>query len=342
MAETFLVAGGAGFVGSHCVLALLARGDRVIVLDDLSTGHAAAVPDGAVLVRGRADDPDALARAFSHGPFDGVLHFAALSLVGDSMREPYRYLAENARVGLALIEAAVAHGVRRFVLSSTAALFAHPTRIPIDEEEPIDPGSPYGESKAWLERALIWAERIHGLKSASLRYFNAAGADPDGRLGEDHRPETHLIPLVLDAAAGRRPPLTVFGDDYPTPDGTCIRDYIHVSDLATAHLLALEAIRERSVRYNLGNGQGHSVREVIAAAERVTGRPVPHAVGPRRPGDPPVLVASSERIRRDLGWRPRFPDLETIIAHAWAWRQANPNGYGPPPVPGASGPGMAR
>ncbi len=342
MAETFLVTGGAGFVGSHCVLALLARGDRVIVLDDLSTGHAAAVPEGAVLVRGRADDPEALARAFALGPIDGVLHFAALSLVGESMREPYRYLVENARVGLALIEATVVHGVTRFVLSSTAALFGNPRRVPIDEDEPIDPGSPYGESKAWLERALVWAERIHGLKSASLRYFNAAGADPEGRLGEDHRPETHLIPLVLDAVAGRRPPLTVFGDDYDTPDGTCIRDYIHVVDLATAHLLALEAIREQSVRYNLGNGQGHSVREVITAAERVTGRPVPHVIGPRRPGDPPVLVASSERIRRELGWRPRYPDLDTIIAHAWAWRRANPDGYASRAHAEASGPGMAR
>jgi UDP-glucose 4-epimerase len=256
-----------------------------------------------------------------------VLHFASLSLVGESMREPYRYLAENTRNGVALIEAAVAHGVKRFVLSSTAALFGAPTTIPIPEQEPIDPGSPYGESKAWLERALVWAERIHGLRSACLRYFNAAGADPGGRLGEDHRPETHLIPLVLDAAAGRRPPLTVFGDDYPTPDGTCIRDYIHVADLADAHLLALDALAVRSVRYNLGNGTGHSVREVIAAAERVTGRRVPHTVGPRRAGDPPVLVASSQRIREELGWTPRYPKLETIIAHAWAWRQANPDGY---------------
>jgi UDP-glucose 4-epimerase len=330
MPETHLVTGGAGFVGSHLVLALLARGDRVVVLDDLSTGHAAAVPEGAVLIAGRIGEPDALARAFAHGPFASVLHFAALSLVGDSMREPYRYLAENAKNGLALIEAAVAHGVKRFVLSSTAALFGAPTTIPIPEAEPIDPGSPYGESKAWLERALVWAERVHGLRSACLRYFNAAGADPGGRLGEDHRPETHLIPLVLDAAAGRRPPLTVFGDDYPTPDGTCIRDYIHVADLAEAHLLALEALTTRSVRYNLGNGTGYSVREVIATAERVTGRRVPHTVGPRRAGDPPVLVASSRRIREELGWTPRYPELETIIAHAWAWRQAHPDGYRQP------------
>ena len=328
MPETYLVTGGAGFVGSHLVLALLARGDRVVVLDDLSTGHAAAVPEGALLVRGRIGDREALARAFAHGPFRAVFHFAALSLVGESMREPYRYMAENAREGLALIEAAVAHGVRRFVLSSTAALFAAPGTIPIPEEEPVDPGSPYGESKAWLERALLWAERIHGLRSAALRYFNAAGADPGGRLGEDHRPETHLIPRVLDAAAGWGPPLTVFGDDYPTPDGTCIRDYIHVADLAEAHLLAVEALADRSVRYNLGNGTGYSVREVIAAAERVTGRAVPHVIGPRRAGDPPVLVASSRRIREELGWTPRHPDLETIIAHAWAWRQAHPDGYG--------------
>ncbi|WP_439577028.1 UDP-glucose 4-epimerase GalE [Elioraea sp.] len=327
MPDTHLVTGGAGFVGSHLVLALVARGDRVVVLDDLSTGHAAAVPASTELISGRIGDADALAHAFALGPFASVFHFAALSLVGESMREPYRYMAENARNGLALIEATIAHGVKRLVLSSTAALFGAPSTIPIPEEEPVDPGSPYGESKAWLERALVWAERVHGLRSAALRYFNAAGADPGGRLGEDHRPETHLIPLVLDAASGRRPPLTVFGDDYPTPDGTCIRDYIHVADLAEAHLLALEALNERSVRYNLGNGTGYSVRQVIATAERVTGRAVPHTIGPRRAGDPPVLVASSRRIREELGWTPRYPALETIIADAWAWRQAHPEGY---------------
>jgi UDP-glucose 4-epimerase len=334
MPDTHLVTGGAGFVGSHLVLALLARGERVVVLDDLSTGHAAAVPEGAALIVGRIGDADALARAFALGPFAAVFHFAALSLVGHSMRAPYRYMAENAREGLALIEAAVTQGVKRFVLSSTAALFGAPSTIPIPEEAPVDPGSPYGESKAWLERALLWAERIHGLRSASLRYFNAAGADPGGRLGEDHRPETHLIPRVLAAAAGRGPPLTVFGADYPTPDGTCIRDYIHVADLAEAHLLALAALEDRSLRYNLGNGTGYSVREVIATAERVTGRGVPHTIGPRRAGDPPVLVASSRRLREELGWTPRYPDLATIIAHAWAWRQAHPEGYGAPRTAG--------
>ena len=327
MTGRYLVTGGAGFVGSHLVLALVRGGAAVTILDDLSTGHEAAVPKGARLVRGSVTDPEALGRAFAEGPFEAAFHFASLTLVGESMREPVRYIAENLAGGAALVDACVRHGVTRMVLSSTANLFAEPARMPIDEDEAIVPGSPYGESKAMLERLLFWADRIHGLRSACLRYFNAAGADPDGEAGEDHRPETHLIPLVLDAAAGRRPPLTVFGDDYPTPDGTCIRDYIHVSDLATAHLAVLEPLRARSVRYNLGTGTGHSVREVIAAAEAVTGLTVPHTVGARRAGDPAVLVAASDRIRRDLGWQPRFADLGTIVAHAWAWRQRNPEGY---------------
>jgi UDP-glucose 4-epimerase len=327
MSGRYLVTGGAGFVGSHLVLALLRGGASVTVLDDISTGHEAAVPKGARLVRGSVTDPEALARAFADGPFEAAFHFAALTLVGESMREPVRYIAENVAGGAALVDACVRHGVTRMVLSSTANLFAEPARMPIDEDEAIVPGSPYGESKAMLERLLHWADRIHGLRSACLRYFNAAGADPDGAAGEDHRPETHLIPLVLDAAAGRRPPLTVFGDDYPTPDGTCIRDYIHVADLAAAHLAVLEPLKARSVRYNLGTGTGHSVREVIAAAEAVTGLKVPYVIGPRREGDPAVLVAASDRIRRELGWQPRFAELGTIVAHAWAWRQRNPEGY---------------
>jgi len=327
MTGRFLVTGGAGFVGSHLVLALLRGGAAVTVLDDLSTGHDAAVPKGALMVRGSVADPDVLERAFALGPYEAVFHFASLTLVGESMREPVRYMAENLAGGAALVDACVRHGVAKIVLSSTANLFAEPARIPIAEDEAIIPGSPYGESKAMLERLLHWAGEVHGLRSACLRYFNAAGADPDGAAGEDHRPETHLIPLVLDAAAGRRPALTVFGDDYPTPDGTCIRDYIHVADLAAAHVAVLEPLRSRSVRYNLGTGTGHSVREVIAAAEAVTGLAVPHTIGPRRAGDPAVLVAANARIRTELGWAPRYPDLATIVAHAWAWRQAYPNGY---------------
>ncbi|MBV9655839.1 MAG: UDP-glucose 4-epimerase GalE [Acetobacteraceae bacterium] len=324
-----LVTGGAGYVGSHVVLALAARGDHVVVLDDLRQGHRAAVPPQAEFVQASAGDREALDRVLgAHDGWHAVLHFAALSLVGESMREPYRYLGENAGDGFALIDACVRHGVPRFVLSSTAALFGLPKTIPITEDAPVDPGSPYGESKWMIERALLWADRLHGLRSACLRYFNAAGADPGGRIGEDHAPETHLIPLVIDAALGRRPTLDVFGDDYPTPDGTCVRDYVHVSDLAEAHLLALDQLGTRSVVYNLGNGRGYSVREVIAAVEAVTGRSVPYRVVARRAGDPAVLVASSERIRAETGWTPRFSDLQDMVRTAWLWREANPHGFG--------------
>jgi UDP-glucose 4-epimerase len=328
LGRSYLVTGGAGYVGSHVALALVERGDRVVVLDNLRQGHRAAVPEGAELVVADLADRRAVAEVFAAHRFEAVLHFAALSLVGESMREPLRYCAENTANSLWLAEAAVKAGVRKFVLSSTAALFGAPDRIPIDEEAPVQPGSAYGESKLMVERGLAWADRVHGLRSACLRYFNAAGADPAGRLGEDHRPETHLIPLAIDAALGRTPPLTVFGDDYPTPDGTCIRDYVHVTDLAEAHLRVLDRLEEGSCRYNLGNGAGHSVREVIAAVERVGGRKVPHVIGPRRPGDPPVLVASSERLRRETGWTPRFAALDDIVRTAWAWRERHPQGYG--------------
>jgi UDP-glucose 4-epimerase len=255
-----------------------------------------------------------------------VFHFAALSLVGESMREPFRYLAENGVTGIRLIEACVRHKVPRFVLSSTAALFGLPDVVPIPEAARVDPGSPYGESKWMVERALHWADRIHGLRGACLRYFNAAGADPAGRLGEDHRPETHLIPLVIDAALGRRPELSVFGADYDTPDGTCIRDYVHVTDLADAHLLALAALDQGSVTWNLGNGAGHSVLEVIRAVERESGRPVPYRVAPRRPGDPAVLVAGADRARQ-AGWHPRYAELDAIVRTALRWREAHPDGY---------------
>ena len=323
----YLVTGGAGYVGSHLVLALLDGGHAVTVYDNLRQGHREAVLSPATLIEADLADRAALDRVLADGTWDAVFHFAALSLVGESMQRPFFYLAENAGLGIGLIEACVRHGVTKFVLSSTANLFGNPQRIPIDETERIDPGSPYGESKLMLERALFWADRIHGLRSACLRYFNAAGADPQGRLGEDHNPETHLIPLVIDVALGRRKEIAIFGQDYPTPDGTCIRDYIHVADLAQAHLRALDALGHRSVTYNLGNGAGHSVRDVIRTVEQVSGRTVPVRVTDRRAGDPAVLVAGSGLLRRETGWAPQYDALTTIVAHALAWREAHAAGY---------------
>ncbi|MDE2514653.1 MAG: UDP-glucose 4-epimerase GalE [Rhodospirillales bacterium] len=325
-----LVTGGAGYVGSHAVLALRARGADVVVLDNLRQGHAAAVPAGVRLIEGDIGDAALLDPLLGEG-FDAVLHFAALSLVGESMQKPMLYLRANAAAGMVLIEACLRHQVGRFVLSSTANLFAGGD-APLDEAAAIDPGSPYGESKWMLERALTWAGRTRGLKSVALRYFNAAGADPDGRLGEDHDPETHLIPLAIDAALGRRPELAIFGTDYPTPDGTCIRDYVHVSDLAEAHVRALERLAAApegaALAYNLGTGHGHSVRAVLAAVGRVAGRAVPAQEAPRRAGDPAILVASAARFMAETGWAPRFGDLDTIVATAHAWRVAHPGGYG--------------
>jgi UDP-glucose 4-epimerase len=309
----YLVTGGAGYVGSHLVAALVESGAEVVVLDNLRQGHRAAVPAGVELIVADVAEADAV---LARGPWDGVFHFAALSLVGESMREPMRYLIENGAAGLRLIDACVRHGVKRFVLSSTAALFGEPEQVPIKEDARMAPTSPYGESKLMIERGLAWADRVHGLRSACLRYFNAAGADPAGWLGEDHDPESHLIPLAIDAALGRRPPLTVFGSDY-----------VHVTDLAQAHLLALAQLDRRSVTYNLGNGAGHSVREVVESVGRVLGKPVPVIAGPRRPGDPAVLVASSERIKAETGWVPRYAALDEIVQTAAAWRVAHPGGY---------------
>ena len=328
MAQRFLVTGGAGYVGSHLVAALVERGDTVVVLDNLRIGHRAAVPDGVQLATIDLADTDAVDALLAEGPWHAVFHFAALSQVGESMRLPFRYLIDNGANGMRLIEACVRHGVSRFVLSSTAAIYGTPTVVPIPEDAPQHPESPYGESKLFIERALHWADRVHGLRFASLRYFNAAGADPAGRLGEDHRPETHLVPLVIDAALGRRAELDVYGNDYTTPDGTCVRDYIHVTDLADAHIRAVERLERGSVTINLGNGTGHSVMQVIESVQRVSGRRVPYRISPRRAGDPAVLVASAERAHRELGWRPRFADLDEMVRTALLWREAHPNGYG--------------
>ncbi|RKK05375.1 UDP-glucose 4-epimerase GalE [Pseudoroseomonas wenyumeiae] len=341
--ERFLVTGGAGYVGSHVVLALLERGDEVVVLDDLRQGHRLAVPPGAELVVGDAADRHLLRELMASRRFDGILHFAAISLVDESMREPMRYIRENLGNTLALAEEAVKAGVMRLVLSSTAALFGSPENIPIGEDERKNPVSPYGESKLMAERALEWADRIHGLRSASLRYFNAAGADPGGRLGEDHSPETHLIPCAVNAVLGLGRPLAIHGTDYDTPDGTAIRDYVHVADLADAHLRVLDRLKNcPSCRYNVGSGTGASVLEVIAAVERAAGRPVPHVLGPRRAGDPAILIASNERLRRETGWAPRLGALDDIVRSAYAWRARNPRGYsGMAALSSGAGPGPA-
>lgn len=327
MAQTLLVTGGAGFVGSHVVHELLARRFNVVVIDNLQQGHREAIPAGATFAEVDLANSASLEAVFKQHRFDAVLHFAANSLVGESMKLPFKYLGDNVTNALNLIQAAIAHDVKKFVLSSTANLFGDPEKIPIDEAATIESGSPYGESKFIVERLLHWADRIHGLRSACLRYFNAAGAHPDGTIGEDHDPETHLIPIVLDAALGRRPHVEIFGDDYDTPDGTCVRDYIHVCDLADAHVRVLDKLTQASCRYNLGNGKGYSVREVIDMARKVTGIDIKVRMGARRPGDPPTLVASSDRIRQELGWQPRFGDLESIVRTAWEWRRKHPRGY---------------
>ncbi len=327
MSQRFLVTGGAGFVGSHLVSALIDRGDRCVVVDNLRTGHRAAVPSKARFVELDLADGVGLNAVLADGPWDGVFHFASLSLVAESMRDPLLYLGENVSNGLKLIDACVRNNVSRFVLSSTAALFGRPTQSMIDEDEVTDPVSPYGESKLMLERALAWADKVHGLRSASLRYFNAAGSDPAGRLGEHHDPESHLIPLVIDAALGRRGEVVVFGTDYDTPDGTGVRDYIHVADLAQAHLRVLDRLENGSVAYNLGTGRGHSVMEVIRMVERLSGRAVPYRLAPRRAGDPPVLVANPGRMLRDTGWVAQYASLEDIVGTALAWRVAHPTGY---------------
>ena len=331
-----LVTGGAGYIGSHTVKALAAEGYDVVIYDNLSTGHAgaasrlqAAFPARVIrFVQGDVLDRALLDKTLRESGAAAVMHFAARLLVSESVREPLGYYQTNV-VGALTVLGAMAHaGIRRFVFSSTAATFGEPVTTPIDERHPQRPINPYGETKLAVERALPHLERAAGIRSVILRYFNAAGADADGWLGEDHVPEEHLVPRAL-AAVVDGPPLTMFGNDYPTPDGTCVRDFVHVTDLADAHVRALRRLERggASAAYNLGNGDGVSVRQIVESVERVTGRPVPVRIGDRRAGDPSALVASSVLVRRELAWAPRFDDIDAIVASAWAWHRAHPHGF---------------
>lgn len=316
----FLVCGGAGYIGSHMVRYLLRQGHEVVVYDDLSTGHRESVPAEGLVI-GDIGDGTALGQLFAQHRFDAVMHFCALSLVGESVSKPYLYYTNNVARTLVLLEAMRTAGVDRLVFSSTAAVFGNPQTPLITEEHPTKPINPYGQSKLMVEKILGDAANAYGLRSVALRYFNAAGADPSGEIGEAHSPETHLIPNVLRSLLGQGPELKVFGSDYATRDGTCVRDYVHVNDLASAHLKAVEFMldHEGAHIFNLGNGEGFSVREVIAAAERVTGQEVSYDMVARRPGDPPTLVASGQRARELLGWQPEFSRLDDILASAWDW-----------------------
>jgi UDP-glucose 4-epimerase len=331
-----LVTGGAGYIGSVVAEELLQTGHEVVVFDNLSRGHRLAVPKNAELVVGDLADRAALDQLLRSRSRDAVMHFAALVEAGESMKVPEKFFRNNTANALTLLEAMLAARVKLFVFSSTAALFGNPERTPIEEDDPVHPTNAYGESKLALERMLAWFHQIHDLRYPSLRYFNAAGSSRPDR-GEAHQPETHLIPRILEVALGRSPHVNIFGTHYPTPDGTCIRDYIHVSDLARAHLLALQALEKSPENssppirspliYNLGNGQGFSVRQVIEVAREVTGHPIPVIESPRRAGDPAVLIASSAKIRRELGWQPKFPELRAIVESAWQWHRTHPDGY---------------
>jgi len=323
-----LVTGGAGYIGSHAVRALLADGHAVVVLDDLSAGHRAAVPHGVPLVALSTHDRPRVADALREHRIDAVMHFAAWLVVPDSVRDPLGYYANNVAGSLALLGAMVEAGVRRLVFSSTCAVYGEPASVPIVETLEPRPINAYGETKLAIERALGHVERAHGLKWIALRYFNAAGAHPDGTIGEDHTPEIHIIPRAIQAATGGEP-VQVFGLDYPTPDGTCLRDYIHVCDLADAHVLALRALEagQPSAAYNAGTGQPHSVKQVIETVSQVVAAPVQWTAASRRPGDPAALFASSDRLQQALGWRPKYTDLRHIVQHAWQWHRLHPHGY---------------
>ena len=319
-----LVVGGAGYIGSHMVRELLEKGYDPLVFDNLSTGYADAVPEGRLIV-GDLADKEHLRQLFSTNRFDAVMHFASFIQVGESVTAPLKYYSNNVANSLNLLSAMNAAEVKRLVFSSTAAVYGTPESVPIREDSTLRPENPYGRSKLMLEEILADCERAWGLKSACLRYFNAAGAHPSGTIGERHNPESHLIPIILQVALGQREFITIYGGDYETPDGTCIRDYIHVCDLAVAHTLALDQLwrGNGSMLYNLGNGRGYSINEVIDVCRRVTGHPIPAKIGPRREGDPAKLVASSEKMTKELGWKPQFASLESIVESAWKWNSAN-------------------
>jgi UDP-glucose 4-epimerase len=324
-----LVTGGAGYIGSHTVLEFLEASEEVVIVDSLEKGHKEAVLGGK-LYCGNLRDEEFLDKVFSENEIEAIVHFAAYSLVGESTVDPLKYYNNNVVGSLRLIGKMKQYGVKNIVFSSTAATYGEPENIPIRETDNTYPTNPYGETKLAVEKALKWADKAYGLKYVSLRYFNAAGAHPSGKIGEDHNPETHLIPIVLQVASGKRDRISIFGNDYNTPDGTCIRDYIHVTDLARAHVLALKYLRNggESNTYNLGNGQGFSVNEVINIAREVTGEKIDAVMSDRRPGDPAILVASSEKIKKELQWQPEYDNLHTIIETAWNWHKAHPDGFG--------------
>ena len=327
--KNILVVGGAGYIGSSMSKHLAKHGFTPIVLDNLVYGHKEAVKYGP-FYEGSMSDRKLLDKLFADHPVSAVMHFAAYCYVGESATEPAKYYENNIANTLTLLEAMRQKEIDKFIFSSSCSIYGEPVEVPITEDHPKNPINPYGRTKLVVEQMLQDFESAYGLKTMSLRYFNAAGADPDGELGEDHDPETHLIPLVLKTALGQRTQVDIFGDDYPTADGTCVRDYIHIEDLCQAHMLALERLLSDSPggAYNLGNEKGHSVKEVIDAARRISGKEIPAAVVNRRPGDPAVLVSSSEKATKDLGWKPEYPDLETIVETAWAWHRENPDGYG--------------
>ncbi|HEV8541373.1 MAG TPA: UDP-glucose 4-epimerase GalE [Verrucomicrobiae bacterium] len=318
-----LVTGGAGYIGSICVEELINGGHQVTVLDNLSEGHRSAVDPRARFIEGNLGNGELVGRVLQESKAEAIIHFAAHALVGESMQNPGKYFRNNVALGLELLESAVKNGVKKFVFSSTCATYGPPDRVPMTEDLPQRPINPYGESKLMFEKMLQWYRQIHGLEFVAFRYFNAAGASK--KYGEHHRIETHLIPNVLKVPLGQATQCEIFGTDYPTPDGTCIRDYIHIIDLAQAHILAMQPGKHGF--YNLGNGEGYSVREVIRMCEKVSGKPIPANEKPPRPGDPPRLVASAEKAMTELGWKPKFPKLEDIVASAWAWHKAHPNGY---------------